>query len=115
MLNEDDYTRLKKSFIESQRLFDKLNRVASQVSELDYDESGLYLDDEEMYKKHWLKLSSKVADALSNSLSGYKIELLNNDNLEIRKLSFNLSKENDTSKIDVDYSEDGAISIIQVS
>ena len=115
MLNEDDYTLLKKSFVESQRLFDKLNRVASQAGDLDYDESGLYHDDEEMYKRHWLKLSSKVTDALSDSLDGYKIELLNNDSLETRKLSFNLSREDELSKIDVDYSEDGALSIIQIS
>ncbi|MCD6433587.1 MAG: hypothetical protein J7L21_06060 [Sulfurimonas sp.] len=115
MLNEDDYILLKKSFIESQQLFDKLNRVASQACELDYDESGLYIDDEKIYKRHWLKLSSKVTDVLSDSLDGYKIELLSNNSLEIRHLIFNLTKEDKLSKIDVDYSEDGAISIMQVS
>ncbi|MEA1891478.1 MAG: hypothetical protein U9N33_02060 [Campylobacterota bacterium] len=115
MLNEEDYTTLKESFINSQRLFDKLNNVANQAKELDYDESGLYTEDEEMYERHWLKLSSKIIDALSSTLSMHKIELLKNDSLEIKKLKINLIKEDENSKIVVDYSENGAISISQMS
>jgi len=115
MLNENDYEKLKESFINSQRLFDKLNRVANQASELDYDESGLYQDDEEMYQRHWLKLSSKIVDALSETLNNYDIELLKNEELQDRKLVFNLKKDKEISKIDVDYSEDGALSISQLS
>ncbi len=115
MLNEEDYSVLKNSFIDSQNLFDKLNRVANQASELDYDESGLYVDDEEMYNRHWLKLSSKIIDALGDSLDTHSVELLKNDSLELRELRINLSKENEASKIVVDYSEDGAISISQIS
>jgi hypothetical protein len=115
MLNEDDYSVLKSSFIDSQRLFDKLNRVANQASEIDYDESGLYTEEEEMYNRHWLKLSSKIIDALSSSLDGHRVELLKNDSLEVKSLSINLIKEDESSKIVVDYSEDGAISISQIS
>ncbi len=114
MINTDDYEVLKKSFIESQRLFDKLNRVASQAIELDYDESGLYLDEEEKLQRHWLTLSSKITNALAESLDGYAIELMKNDTLDMRKLSFVLIIEDEKSKIDVDYSEDGALSIIQI-
>ena len=114
MINKDDYEILKKSFIESQRLFDKLNHVASQASDLDYDESGLYLDEEERLQRHWLTLSSKIVNLLIESLDGYGIELMKNDSLENRKLSFTLIKEDEKSKIEVDYSEDGALSIIQI-
>ena len=115
MLNNDDYEILKDSFIDSQRLFTKLNTVANNVENMDFDESGLYQEEEEMYERHWLKLSSKIVDALSLSLSEYQIELLKNDSLELRKLSFNLIKDDIKSKIQVDYSEGDSLSILQIS
>ncbi|WP_373003362.1 hypothetical protein [Sulfurimonas sp.] len=115
MLNDEDYDVLKKSFIDSQRLFNKLNDVANQASELDYDESGLFYEEEEILDRHWLKLSSKIIDALGESLDTYNIELLKNDSLEDRELTINLVKEDESSKVVVDYSEDGALSISQVS
>ena len=116
MLNEDDYEKLKGSFVESQRLFDKLNRVANQAAEINYDSLGLYVEDEETCKRHWLTLSSKIVDALSNSLNGYNIELLHNKDLEVRELTLNLHKyEENSSQIKVDYSEDGSLSILQIS
>lgn len=115
MLLEENYEILKDSFIESQRLFDKLNHVSVQAKEIDYDESGLYQDEEERLERHWLKLSSKIVDGLSNSMDGYNIELLSNDSLEASELKFNIIKEDEVSKILVDYSEDGALSITQLS
>ena len=115
MLLEEDYEILKDSFIESQRLFDKLNYVCVQAKELDYDESGLYQDEEERLERHWLKLSSKIVDGISSSMDGYTIELLNYSSLEDSELKFNMIKDNEQSKIVVDYSENGAISITQLS
>jgi len=115
MLIEEDYEILKNSFIESQRLFDKLNYVCVQAKDLNYDESGLYQDEEERLERHWLKLSSKIVDGLSHSLDGYRIELLKNSSLESSELKFNISKEDVISKILVDYSENGALSITQLS
>jgi len=115
VLNNSDYEVLKNSFIESQRLFDKLNIVANQAKEIEYDQSGFFYEDEERLQRHWLKLSSKVIDALSNDLQGYKVELLKNKNLETRELVINLIKDDEISKIIVDYSKDGAINITQIS
>lgn len=115
MLNEDDYETLKETLIESQRLFDKLNRVADQASEIDYDESGLYQDDEEMYQRHWLKLSSKIVDSLSEALQTFDIELLKNESLEDRELFFKLKRDEQTSSVSVDYSQKSALSISQIS
>ncbi len=115
MLLEEDYEILKDSFIESQRLFDKLKYVCVQAKELDYDESGLYQDEEERLERHWLKLSSKIVDGISSSMDGYTIELLNYSSLEDSELKFNMIKDNEQSKIVVDYSENGAISITQLS
>ena len=113
MLNTEDYEILKNSFIDSQRLFDKLNVVATNIENMDFDESGLYQEEEEMYERHWLKLSSKIVDALDNSLDGYGVELLKNDSLELRELTFNLIKDDEKSKIKVDYSDDGSLNILQ--
>jgi uncharacterized protein YdcH (DUF465 family) len=115
MLVEEDYEKLKLSFIDSQRLFDKLNRVANQADELEYDESGLYAEEEDTLKRHWLKLSSKIVDALSTDLEGYSIELKNMLTINSRELNMTLIKQDSVSEIKVDYSEDGAISIIQIS
>ena len=115
MLLEEDYEILKSSFIESQRLFDKLNHVCYQAKELDYDESGLYQEEEERLERHWLKLSSKIVDGLSSSMSGYSIELLNYESLQENELKFNIIKDDEISKVLVDYSEDGALSITQLS
>ena len=115
MLNEEDYNVLKSSFIDSQRLFNKLNDVANQACELDYDESGLFYEEEEILDRHWLKLSSKIVDTLGDSLEAYNIELLKNDTLEKKELTINLVKEDESSKILVDYSENGALSISQIS
>ncbi len=115
MLIEEDYEKLKTSFVESQRLFDKLNRVSKQADELEYDESGLYAEDEDILKRHRLKLSSKIVDTLSESLDGYSIELKKMLELNSRELNLSLVKDNSISEIKVDYSEDGAISILQIS
>ncbi len=115
MMIEEDYNQLKDCFISSQILFDKLNLVAINAKELDYDESGLYQDDEDMYKRHWLKLSSKIVDKMSETLSNYKIELLNNSELTTMELRFNLVQDDEISKISVDYSEKGALCITQNS
>lgn len=115
MLQEEEYEALKNSFIESQRLFDKLNRVAKQYNEIEYDESGFSLEEEETLERHWLKLSSKIVDALAEQLQDFNIELKKNETLAVQKLQLKLTKEEDQSNIDVDYSEDGAISISQIS
>ena len=54
-------------------------------------------------------------DALSASLDTCSVELLKNDTLEKRELTINLLKEDESSKVVVDYSEDGALSISQIS
>lgn len=115
MLNENDYEILKRSFIESQMLFNRLNRVANEAAEIEYDGIGLYIDDEETCKRHWLTVSSKVIDALGNALPEHAVELLQNKSLETRELTIYLHKGDESSQIKVDYSEDGSLSILQMS
>jgi len=115
MLKEEKYEILKTNFAESQRLFNKLLKVTRNAAEIDYDESGLYQEEEETCERHWLKLSSKIVNSLSESLDGFSIELLQNDSLEMTELRFNLKEGEQVSKISVDYSKDDSISITQIS
>ena len=115
MLKEEEYEILKTNFAESQRLFTKLLKVANSAAEIDYDESGLYQEEEETCERHWLILSSKIVDSLSESLDGFSIELLKNDSLESTELHFNLKNGEQMSKISVEYSQNDSISITQIS
>ncbi|MBN2781905.1 MAG: hypothetical protein JXQ66_01545 [Campylobacterales bacterium] len=115
MLNDEEYEIVKDSLIESRRLFEKLNNVADQYNELEHDESGYSLEDEETLQRHWKKLSSKIIDSLAQSLEGYSIELYNNEILSDRELLFNLVKENEITKISVDYSQRDSLNISQIS
>lgn len=115
MIENNEYEILKASFIDSQRLFNKLANVSDNIINIVYDESGLYQEEEEMYERHWKTLTSKIVDALSESLHGYDIELLKNKTLEIKELRLNLVKDEVKSKISVNYSELDSLSIIQIS
>ena len=115
MLNDDEYEILKKSFIDSQRLFNKLSVVADKLAELDYDESGMFYEEEEVLERHWLKLSSKIVDTLSENLKGYSIELLESKDLQIKELNLNLKDDENISKIYIDFSIEDAIRITQIS
>lgn len=115
MLNDDKYEILKQNFVDSQRLFSKLSLVADRVRALEYDESGMYHDEEELNNRHWLKLSSKIVNSLSESLDEFNIVLLENETLEVKELRFNLIHDEVISKINVDFSDENAISITQIS
>jgi hypothetical protein len=115
MLNDEDYDILKDNFISSKRLFDKLNRVADQYNEIEPDESGFSLEDEETLQRHWKKLSSKIVDSLSLELPEYTIELVNYETLNQRELQLNLIKDDEISKICVDYAQRESFDISQIS
>ncbi len=115
MLNEDDYENLKLSLVDSQVLFDKLNTVANQFLDLDFDESGLYINEENRLKRHWLKISSKITDALSLALGQYNIELLQNKSLDDRILIFIIKKNDELIKFRINYSECDSLSISKMS
>jgi len=115
MLNKEKYEEFKQNLVVSERLFKKLHKVSLEAENIDYDESGLYDEDEQRCKRHWLKLSSKIIDNISDSMMEYNIELLTNKNLEDKHLIMNLIFEGQESKIKIDYSNQETITITQVS
>ena len=62
-----------------------------------------------------MKLSSKIVDTLANSLDDFSVELVKNDLLETRELTFNLTKDDEYSKINVNYDLDDTLTITQIS
>jgi hypothetical protein len=115
MLEPNDYELLKKSFIESQRLFAKLRTVIYNASNIEYDGSGFYADEEEMYARHRAKLSEKIMLELSIVLEEYVVQLQINRDLSLYELIFNLQKKDVSSVIKVDFSEEESLNILQLS
>lgn len=115
MLVEEDYERLKELLIESQTLFNKLNLVADQYADIEYEQDGFFGENEERLKRHWSKLSSKIIDNVASVLDGYKIELYKNRDLSLRELHILFTKDEQKSKIGIDYGTIGSISIVQAS
>jgi len=115
MIKDSEYEILKNSFIDSKRLFDKLNKVYEQYQGIEHDESGFSMDEEEILQRHWVKLSSKIVDALSATLDDYSIELKTNDDLNRRELFLNLLKDGEVSEIKIDYSEEDSLDITKIS
>jgi len=115
MLNEDDYKFVQESCVESQRLFNKLWRVADKVLHHQLVDEGLDDEDRETYERHWLKLSTKVVDAISEKLEGYNIELLKNSSLEEPVIYLNFIKEDDVSRLKIEYRGENEITLTQIS
>jgi len=115
MLNEEDYNVVKESFKESQRLFNKLGVVAQKVLDHYLVDEGLEDEDRERYDRNWHTLSRKIVDHLSEKLQGYSIELLKYSSLDETELKLNLIKDEEVTKIVVDYEEENELRITQLS
>jgi len=115
MINEEDYEKVKSALFEVENLFVKLQRVTQQFNELEYDESGFCLEEEEILQRHWEKLSSKIVDAIAQKLEGYTLNLYKNENLAQQSLHIAFVQDTQESFLEIDYSESGALSISQKS
>lgn len=115
MLNSKDYELLKENLVDSQGFFEKLKHVAEQFAKIEYDESGFCLEEEETLERHWLKLGTKIVESLHKVFTEYTIELLKNERLDERILKILLLQDEQRSELHIDYSEDGTLSISQIS
>ena len=110
-IEEELFEQLKSLLIENERLFSKLRRTAEQYKSIDFDESGLYDDDEETALRHWDKLSSKIAQHLNENIEEYTVTRLKIDSPEYYSVSFEISNEEESHKIAVSYLNEGELSI----
>jgi len=115
MLQTNDYELLKKSFIDSQILFIKLRAAICNSSNIEYDGTGMYAEEEERYERHQAILRSKITLELSSVLEDYAIELQKNSELLLNELTFDLQKDGVKSVVKVDFSEEESLNIMQLS
>ncbi len=110
-INEELFEQLTSLLIENERLFSKLRRTAEQYKNIDFDESGLYDDEEEAALRHWNILSSKIAQHLNDNVEDYTVRRFKIDSPEYYSVSFEISNEEESHKIAVSYLNEGELSI----
>ena len=115
MLKNEEYELFKENLSSNERFFAKLKRVAEQFAAIEYDESGFCLEEEETLQRHRRKLGLKVIEDLRHVFSDYKIELLEHKGLEEQVLKISFAKDEIKSELHIDYSENGSLSISQIS
>jgi hypothetical protein len=117
-MTDTTYDTIKEVFAENERLFTKLKKVADEYDAIDFDESGFYDEEVERCERHWNKLASKLVDALREGIEDAEINVLKNSEPNIRSIRFDVVTENSeneeekvTTRLSVDYSVEGQISI----
>ncbi len=110
------YDTIKNTLAENERLFTKLVKVAQEYDAIDFDESGFYDEEVARCERHWNKLATKMADALSEALEDAEVKVLKNEAPNIRVLKLDVTSVNDndekeTTRLSVDYGVEGQISI----
>ena len=111
-LDQELFEQLKTLLVENERLFSKLRRTAEQYKNIDFDESGLYDEDEETAIRHWDKLSSKIAHNLNENIEDYSVIRLKINSPEEYSVSFEISNEEESHQIAVSYLNEGELSIV---
>ncbi|MDD2789412.1 MAG: hypothetical protein PHU40_01975 [Sulfurimonas sp.] len=114
MLDTNDYELLKENFIASQILFSKLRAVVYNILNIEYDGVGFYKDDEAIHERHKEKLRSKILESLCASLKSYQIKML--DQKEVAyDITFEFTLDRAISLLRVDFTQEGALDILQLS
>ncbi len=114
-MNEEVLKQTKEIFRQNEHLFAKLHKVGRQYEEIDFDESGLYEEDEERTLRHWNKLTEKLAAALQSGLEEIEVAVKKCMDPAEYKVSFiftsNDGEDKRSDTVKVDYSNEGEISI----
>lgn len=112
-MQEEVVERIKVLFMENERLFTKLNMVAQQYEAINFDESGLYEDDEQAVLRRWEKLTTKIAEAMSEAEGVARVTVAKKEHPLAQHVSFDVTMEDDAVlRMGVDYAEDGQLSIV---
>ncbi len=110
-VSEELFEQVKELLVENERLFAKLRRTAEQYKSIDFDESGLYDDEEETALRHWDKLSSKIAFNLNDNIEDCTVTRFGVNSPEEYGVNFEISNEEASQKIHVSYLNEGELSI----
>lgn len=111
-MSDELFQQIKEIFNNCQHLFAKLHSVGQEYEMIDFDESGLYEEDEERVCRHWDKLTTKLSEALREGLEGTVVSVRKNPDPGSYMVIFDITKgETETCRLDVDYSRIGQIAI----
>ncbi len=110
--------QIKEVLGDNERLFTKLHKVAKQYEAIDFDESGLYQDEEDIVVGRWHKLSNKIHTALESSLESTEVKIINVLSPENYLLSLEFNPEDEEEHafaLLINYEKEGEISILKES
>jgi hypothetical protein len=104
--------QIKEILSENERLFTKLHKVGMQYEAIDFDESGLYEEEETMILRRWQKLSSKIELALNETLDQITVKIVKKSTPTSYLLNLQCTpKEEEAFTLSIDYSTIGEIRI----
>ncbi|MEA3523761.1 MAG: hypothetical protein U9R50_12415 [Campylobacterota bacterium] len=115
-MQEELFEQIKGVFSENERLFTKLHKIGQQYEAIDFDESGLYQDEEDIVVRRWHKLSNKIIHSLEDSLESTKVTIINTLSPENYLLSLQFHPEDEEATpfiLAINYEKEGEVSILK--
>lgn len=115
-MNDELFQQIKEILNAHGHLFAKLHKVGREYETIDFDESGLYEEDVERTLRHWGKLTAKLASALQEGLDESTVRTEKNSDPGSYTAVFVISREGSVPfRLDIDYAQEGQISITRIS
>ncbi len=99
-----------------EHLFNKLHKTGRNYESIDFDESGLYDDEEERAFRHWKTLTTKLAEALRSGLDAQKVSVKKCKNPSDYSAIFTITSQDEEpiiTSFEVSYANEGEIAIVQ--
>ena len=111
-MSDDIFEQVKKLLRTNEHLFTKLHSVGEAYRSIDFDESGLYEEEEATVHRHWSKLANKLIEALNTELEGCSVYLLEHSEPDKFQISLEIRpQEEELCRLNVNYSVEGEIAI----
>lgn len=108
---------VKELFGTEERLFNKLHKVGRNYESIDFDESGLYEEQEEAAYRHWKTLTTKLAVALHGALEAQQVSVKKCKDPAEYRVTFTITLDDEEASVaafEVGYENEGEITIIQL-
>jgi hypothetical protein len=111
MVDQEIYDEIKEALVASERLFSKLHKVGCQYEAIDFDESGLYAEEEEKVIGRWSKLAKKLDDELNETVQNSKIAIKKRLLPDQYQITLQVTSESEPFEIEIDYSKAEELSL----
>jgi hypothetical protein len=105
------FDAVKECLIENERLFTKLRATGMQYESIDFDESGLYEEEEQTVLRHCNTLSNKIIQSLNETVEACTFKRIAQQTPNDYLLSFEICNDDITYQIHVNYKDEEALII----